>query len=94
MRRAAIALPGEGRVHLIMKPTCAEHDDAFKREAHIGWARLGQVIAAFDNEPTHANDYQLKFPEATVIHLATDHSGRPVQLLEGVVSIPHFVLEP
>jgi phosphoglycolate phosphatase-like HAD superfamily hydrolase len=92
MRRSGMALPGEGRVLLIMKPSPKEHDDAFKREAHTRLGTLGQVIAAFDNEPTHVNDYKRKFPEATVVHLATDHSGRPVQLLEGVISIPHFVL--
>jgi hypothetical protein len=27
-----------------------------------------------------------------VIHLATDHSGRPVELLEGIISVPHFRL--
>ncbi|MDY7225202.1 hypothetical protein [Hyalangium rubrum] len=94
MRRCGLALPGEGRVHLIMKPTARENDDAFKREAHSQLGRLGRVIAAFDNEPTHANDYRQKFPEATVIHLATDHSGRPVRLLEDVISIPHFLLLP
>ena len=94
MRRAGIALPGEGLVHLLMKPTAQMHDDAFKREAHTQLGTFGQVIAAFDNEPTHVNDYKLKFPQATVVHLATDHSGRPVQLLEGVVSIPHFVWAP
>lgn len=94
MRRAGMALPGEGLIHLIMKPTMREHDDAFKREAHSRLGTLGQVIAAFDNEPTHVNDYRLKFPEATVVHLATDHSGRPVELLEDVVSIPHFLLSP
>jgi hypothetical protein len=53
---------------------------------------MGQVIAAFDNEPMHANDYRRNFPEAKVIHLATDHSGRPVELLEGIVSVPNFRL--
>jgi hypothetical protein len=91
MRRAGMALPG-GTVHLLMKPTLAEDDDAFKREAHAQLGRLGQVLAAFDNEPTHANDYRRKFPEATVVHLATDHSGRPVRLLDGIVSAPHFAL--
>ena len=91
MRRARMALPG-GRVHLLMKPTLAEDDDAFKREAHAQLGTLGQVVAAFDNEPTHVNDYRRKFPEATVVHLATDHSGRDVSLLDGIVSVPHFVL--
>jgi len=90
MRRRGLAVPGEGTVHLIMKPTPRENDDAFKREAHARLGTLGRVIAAFDNEPTHVNDYRRAFPEATVVHLATDHSGRPVELLEGIISIPHF----
>jgi hypothetical protein len=26
------------------------------------------------------------------VHLATDHSGRPVALLDGIVTVPHFSL--
>jgi hypothetical protein len=92
MRLNGMALPGE-RVHLLMKPAAHEDDDAFKREAHARLDSLGRVIAAFDNEPTHANDYLQRFPQATVIHLATDHSGRPVVLLEGIISVPHFSLD-
>jgi hypothetical protein len=94
MRRNGLALPGEGRVHLLMKPTEHENDDAFKRTAHARLGEWGQVIAAFDNEPTHANDYLRHFPEAKVVHLATDHSGRPVVLLDEIVSVPHFSHEP
>ncbi|MFL5345905.1 MAG: hypothetical protein ACJ8AT_14035 [Hyalangium sp.] len=90
MRRNGLALPGEGSTQLLMKPTLRESDDAFKRAAHARLGTLGRVIAAFDNEPTHVNDYQRQFPEAAVVHLATDHSGRPVELLEAVISIPHF----
>lgn len=89
MRRHGLALPGE-RVHLLMKPDAHWNDDAFKREAHTQLGRLGTVIAAFDNEPTHVNDYRAKFPGARVFHLATDHSGRPVVLHEDVLSVPHF----
>ncbi|MBI3186197.1 MAG: hypothetical protein HYZ28_29010 [Myxococcales bacterium] len=92
MRRNGVAVPG-GDVHLIMKPTFEMHDDEFKREAHARLKRMGTLLAAFDNEPTHANDYRTKFPEAIVVHLATDHSGRPVELLEGIVSVPHFEVE-
>ncbi len=90
MRCHGFPLPDDRRVHLLMKPTADVHDDDFKREAHARLGTLGTVIAAFDNEPTHANDYRRRFPEARVIHLATDHSGRPVELIEGIVSIPHF----
>ncbi|NTX35792.1 hypothetical protein HUA78_15195 [Myxococcus sp. CA033] len=92
MRRHGMAVPDDARVLLLMKPTLREDDDAFKREAHARLGRLGTVVAAFDNEPTHANDYRVRFPEATVIHLATDHSGRPVTLLDGIISVPHFTL--
>jgi beta-phosphoglucomutase-like phosphatase (HAD superfamily) len=90
MQRHGYPLPDGRRVHLLMKPKLELNDDAHKREAHARLGDLGQVIAAFDNEPTHANDYRRKFPEATVVHLATDHSGRPVRLLDGILSIPHF----
>ncbi len=90
MRRHGMPVPDGERVHLIMKPSFDVGDDAFKRDAHAKLHALGTVIAAFDNEPTHANDYRLKFPEAQVIHLATDHSGRPVELLEDIPSVPHF----
>ncbi|WP_239014345.1 hypothetical protein [Archangium violaceum] len=90
MRRNGLAVPGEGRVELLMKPSERDNDDAFKREAHARLGEMGTLIAAFDNEPTHANDYLLRFPEAKVVHLATDHSGRPVTLLDEIVSVPHF----
>ncbi len=80
----------EGQVSLVMKPTLKESDDAFKRTAHQNLKTLGEIIAAFDNEPTHANDYAAEFPRATVIHLATDHSGRPVPLDARTISVPHF----
>jgi hypothetical protein len=92
MARAGMALPVGGRVLMLMKPTLREDDDAFKREAHARLGALGELVAAFDNEPQHANDYRLRFPDALVVHLATDHSGRPVELLDGIVSVPHFVL--
>jgi len=91
LKKDGFPLPG-GNVELIMKPTLEVSDDDFKREAHARLHRMGQVIAAFDNEPMHANDYRRNFPEAQVIHLATDHSGRPVELLEGIVSVPNFQL--
>lgn len=93
MRRHGLVTPERPGVHLLMKPEAFDNDDAFKREAHARLGTLGRVVAAFDNEPTHANDYRRKFPEATVVHLATDHSGREVTLLDGIISVPHFGLE-
>jgi len=90
MRRHGYPLPDEARVFMLMKPSTHVHDDDFKRTAHDALASLGEVIAAFDNEPTHVNDYRRRFPGAVIVHLATDHSGRPVELDPAVISIPHF----
>lgn len=89
LEKCCMPMPG-GSVTLLMKPTLHESDDAYKRVAHQRVAALGQVIAAFDNEPTHVNDYAATFPQAIAVHLATDHSGREVKLVERVISIPHF----
>lgn len=82
-------LPGE-RVHLLMKPSLDEHDDVYKETAYAKLATLGAVIAAFDNEPTHINGYRSHFAAARCVHLDTDHSGRDVVLLDGILSIRDF----
>jgi hypothetical protein len=89
MAKCGMPVPGKN-VTLMMKPTLRESDDTYKVQSHAKLAQLGTVIAAFDNEPTHANDYAKQFPGAIVIHLATDHSGRPVDLLPQVISVPDF----
>src|SRR5690606_34581356 len=72
--------PDDDLVRLIMKPTLEESDDAFKDRTYVALRSLGQVVAAFDNEPTHINGYRRAFPGAHAIHLATDHSLREVKL--------------
>ncbi len=89
LRREGFAVPGPA-VHLLMKPTFEEHDDAWKLRAHEPLVELGQLVAAFDNEPTHANGYKKRFPEALVVLIQTDHSGRPVELLPGIESLAGF----
>lgn len=90
MKTCGMPVPNAQNVHLIMKPTLKENDDTFKRVAHAKVEEMGELIAAFDNEPTHANDYATRFPKSVVVHLATDHSGRPVQLHDRVISVPDF----
>ena len=87
--RLGYPLPG-ARVQLVMKPVFELADDDWKIEAYTRLRQLGAVVAVFDNEPTHVNGYRAGFPEATVVHVATDDSGRPVPLAEGVVSIRDF----
>jgi predicted secreted acid phosphatase len=87
--RLELPTPGP-RVHLLMKPTLEQSDDAWKELAYQRLHRLGSVVAAFDNEPTHINGYQAHFRDAICVHLATDHSGREVQISDGIVSIRNF----
>lgn len=89
LQKCGMPQPG-GNVHLLMKPALKENDDAYKRIAHAKVASIGELLAAFDNEPTHANDYATRFPTAVIVHLATDHSGRAVELAERVISVPDF----
>ena len=88
--RLGFPVPGP-RVQLLMKPQFELSDDDWKLEAYARLAQLGRVVAVFDNEPTHVNGYRLGFADATIVHLATDDSGRPVQLADGVVSIKDFL---
>lgn len=88
--RLGYPLPG-ARVQLLMKPVFELSDDDWKVEAYARLRALGAVVAVFDNEPTHVNGYRAAFPDATVVHLATDHSGRPVPLADGIVSVKDFV---
>jgi hypothetical protein len=88
LARCGLPVPG-GTVSLVMKPLLEQDDDGFKRTVH---SSLGRVLAAFDNEPIHANDYARRFPEAIVVHLATDHSNREPNLDPRIVSIPHFAV--
>ena len=91
LERCRMPMPSAGgQVQLLMKPRLADDDDEFKREAHEHLKTMGTVLAAFDNEPMHINDYATKFPDAIPVHLATDHSGRDVKLNPRCVSIPHF----
>ncbi|MHB8418751.1 MAG: HAD family hydrolase [Myxococcales bacterium] len=88
---AGFPLPGAAEVYLLLKPTQEMHDDLWKEQACAQVRALGRVVAAFDNEPAHINRYRELFDGALCIHLETDHSGRPIQLAPGIVSIPNFL---
>jgi hypothetical protein len=90
-RAAGFPLPAAPSTYLLLKPNQELHDDAWKEQACAQVAALGPVRAAFDNEPTHINRYRQVFGEAICVCLETDHSGRPVPLRPGIVSIPNFL---
>lgn len=88
--RLGLPVPDGGDVQLWMKPSIDEDDDDFKARVHADLHALGAPVAFFDNEPTHVNGYRQSFPDALVIHLATDHSMRPVRVAEGIPSVADF----
>jgi beta-phosphoglucomutase-like phosphatase (HAD superfamily) len=90
LRRFGFPLPGEARAALLMKPRLELGDEAWKTLARGEVERLGAVFAAFDNEPAHVNGYALAWPRAICVHLDTDHSGRPVEVLARIPSIQDF----
>lgn len=93
LRRFGFPLPGAG-VQLWMKPEDPPMgDEAFKRSAHARLASLGRLVAAFDNEPGHVNDFRDTFPEAEVVLVATGHSGRVSTLGPGVCVVPHLAID-
>ncbi|MCP4449261.1 MAG: hypothetical protein GY811_28605 [Myxococcales bacterium] len=90
LERLGFPVPETKDVQLLMKPNLVEDDDLYKLRTYEVLSEHGTVVAAFDNEPTHINGYRRAFPEAYSIHLATDHSGRDVKLIEGVISVSDF----
>jgi len=93
---ASVAGAGGGApVELWMKPDdTSVSDEDFKRSTHRALATRGRLVAAFDNEPGHANDFRATFPGAMVVLLATGHSGRVAVLAEGIAVIPDLVYAP
>jgi hypothetical protein len=91
-RRAGFPLPDGKAVQLWLKPKLGDDDDAWKDVCHRRLQAMSGIACAFDNEPTHVNAYKRAFPEAFVVHLDTDHSRRPVDVLDTIPSIQDFVL--
>ncbi len=89
-RRFGFPLPDDARAHLLMKPGDALSDDAWKALAREAVERLGRVVLAFDNEPAHVNAYARTWPTALAVHLDTDHSPRPEEVLPRIPSIADF----
>ncbi|HUJ27568.1 MAG TPA: hypothetical protein VLW85_16200 [Myxococcales bacterium] len=91
--RAGFPMPDGRDVQLWLKPKLADDDDAWKEICHRRLAEMRQLACAFDNEPTHVNAYKRSFPDAFVVHLDTDHSRRPVPVLDSIPSVHDFVME-
>ena len=58
---------------LVCKPDAAIPDETFKRAEGPKIARVGRVVAAFDNEPGNCNAFLEMNPEADIVFVDTQH---------------------
>jgi hypothetical protein len=91
-RRHGFPLPDGVHTRLFMKPGDDLEDDAWKAIAREAVEVFGPPVAAFDNEPAHVNAYARAWPGAYAVHVDTDHSPRPIEVLPSVPSIADFRL--
>ncbi len=64
---------GVAGVEIILKPDATMADEAFKRMVCPTLARVGHVIASFDNEPANCNLFKEAFPHADIVFVDTQH---------------------
>lgn len=64
----------DGRAMLVMKTDPHQPDAVYKHEALDRLAHLGDVVATWENEPGHANDFARRFPDAVHVLLDTVHT--------------------
>jgi phosphoglycolate phosphatase-like HAD superfamily hydrolase len=77
---------------LVLKPDPKMLDFEFKRFEAPKLARVGRVVASFDNEPENCNIFLAQFPDADSVLVDTQHAAGAPPLSAGVKVIPDFVL--
>ncbi len=82
-----IGVPG---TELVCKPDFAMPDEDFKRLEAPKLARVGQVIASFDNEPGNCNVFLRHDPEMVSVMVDTQHLPGAPPLDAGVQVIADF----
>lgn len=73
---------------LVCKPEASIPDEAFKREEGPKIARIGRVIATFDNEPGNCNAFLEMCPGSDVVFVDTQHLPGAPPLSQGVHIVP------
>ena len=87
LRAFGFPVPDGGRVVLLMKPGDALGDEAWKAVARDEVEGRGAPVLVLDNEPAHLNAYARAWPGALAIHVDTDHSARPVEVMPSIPSV-------
>jgi beta-phosphoglucomutase-like phosphatase (HAD superfamily) len=83
---------GVAGVEFILKPDAQMADEAFKRMIAPTLARVGEVVASFDNEPANCNLFKEAYPEAEVVFVDTQHVPGAPPLREDVLVVGDFAI--
>lgn len=75
---------------MIVKKQFEQDDELFKKEVSRYLARLGKVVAIFENEPANSNILQAKFPDAESFFVLTQHRPDAPRLNPGIHKIRDF----
>jgi hypothetical protein len=82
-----IGVPG---TELVLKPDAAMPDEAFKRLEAPKLARVGEIIASFDNEPANCNTLLAQNPGCESVLIDTQHLPGAPPLDPGVHVLGDF----
>ncbi len=82
-----IGVPG---TELVLKPDAQMPDEAFKRLEAPKLARVGRVVAVFDNEPANCNTLLAVNPGCKSVLLDTQHLPGAPPLDSGVLVVADF----
>lgn len=75
---------------MIVKKRFEQDDELFKKEVSTYLARLGKVVAVYENEPANSNILQAKFPDAASFFVLTQHRPDAPRLNRGIYKIRDF----
>jgi len=81
---------GVAGTEVVLKPDAAMPDEAFKRLAAPSLARIGKVVAAFDNEPGNCNVFLQAYPDCDSVLVDTQHMPGAPPLARGVHVVSDF----
>ena len=81
---------GVAGTEFILKPDAAMPDEEFKRILAPQLTRVGDVVAAFDNEPGNCNVFLQAYPACTSVLVDTQMMPGPPPLERGVRVIADF----
>ncbi len=84
-----IGVPG---TELVLKPDAAMPDEAYKRLEGPKLARVGKIVAVFDNEPANCNTLLEMNPDSVSVLLDTQHLPGAPPLHPDVKVIADFVM--